>query len=218
MNTYMDEELRLSVIDALQANKLVDASRISVSVDQHVATLSGKVGGYYQKQAADKTARRVSGIRGVAENLEVELPGFHKRSDTEIAQAATNALLWNVVVPSTIKVSVEKGWITLTGKAEWPFEKRAAESAVRMLTGVVGVFNQVEISHTTTSETIKKQIEDTLRLASERDALRIHVDNKDGVVTLSGTVRSWSEKNDASQTAWKAPGVSKVENRLEIGP
>ena len=216
MNMNIDEELRLTVIDALRANMMIDASEIGVAVDQHVATLTGKVGGYYQKQAAEKTTMRVTGIRGVAEKLEVVLPGPHTRSDTEIAQAAANALHWNAIVPDDVKVTVENGWLTLTGKTEWSFQKQAAQSAVRMLTGVTGVSNQVEVKQSTPSATIKSQIEDTLKLASERDAKRIAVENKNGVVTLTGTVRNWSEKNDAGRTAWNAPGVSKVENNIQV--
>jgi osmotically-inducible protein OsmY len=217
MKMNIDEELRLTVIDALRANMMIDASEIGVAVEQHVATLTGKVGGYYQKQAAEKTTRRVSGIRGVAEKLEVVLPGPHKRSDTEIAQAAANALLWNAIVPEDVKVTVEKGWLKLTGKTEWSYQRQAAHNAVNTLTGVLGVTNEIEVTQSTPSSTIKSQIEDTLRLASERDAKRISVENKNGVVTLKGTVRSWSERNDASRTAWNAPGVSMVENLLEIG-
>ena len=213
----IDEELRLSVIDALRANMMIDASEIGVAVDQHVATLTGKVGGYYQKQAAEKTTRRVSGIRGVAEKLEVVLPGAHKRNDTEIAQAAANALHWNAIVPEDVKVTVENGWLRLTGKTEWSYQKQAAHGAVNTLTGVTGVTNEIEVTQSTPSATIKSQIEDTLKLASERDAKRISVENQNGVVTLKGTVRSWSERNDASRTAWNAPGVSRVENLLEVG-
>ncbi len=217
MRTSIDEELRLSVINALRENMMIDASEIGVAVNQHVVTLTGRVHGYYQKSAAEKTARGITGIRGVAENLEVALPSVHTRNDTDITQAAAGSLHWNAMVPDDVQVTTENAWITLTGKTEWSYQKAAAEKAVRYLTGVKGVWNLIEVKQSTPSATIKSQIEETLKSASERDAKRITVENNDGVVTLSGTVRSWSERNDASRTAWNAPGVSKVENLLEIG-
>jgi osmotically-inducible protein OsmY len=213
----IDEELRLTVIDALRANPMIDSKKIGVAVEERVVTLSGQVSGYYQKHLAEKTAGQVSGIRGIAEEIEVDLPGSHDRADTDLAQAAIHSLLWDITVPESIQIKVEKGWITLSGHVQWPYQKQSAENAVRRLTGLRGLYNQVEVKQEATMAKIKTQIEETLKLAAEREAKRIKIAVNDGVVTLTGIVQGWSEKNDAVRAAWATPGVSQVDNFLEVG-
>ena len=204
-----DEELQLSVMNALHANPLIDPRHIGVAVNEKVVTLTGVVPGYYQKLQAEKTALHVPGIRGLAQE--------HDRSDTQLAEAAAEHLLWDMAVPAGISAKTEDGWLTLTGTVQWPYQRMAAEHAVHRLYGLKGIFNHVVVKQEATLAHIKTQIEDTLKQAAQREADRIDVRVNDGVVTLRGVVQGWSEKNDAVRAAWATPGVSKVDNFLEVG-
>jgi len=212
-----DEELQLSVINALHANPLIDPRHIGVAVNEKVVTLTGVVPGYYQKVQAEKTALQVPGIRGLAQELDVKLAKEHDRSDTQLAESAAEHILWDMAVPAGISVTTEGGWLNLSGTVQWPYQRLAAEHAVHRLYGLKGIMNHVVVKQEATLEHIKTQIEDTLKLAAQREADRIDVRVNDGVVTLRGVVQGWSEKNDAVRAAWATPGVSKVDNFLEVG-
>jgi osmotically-inducible protein OsmY len=188
-----------------------------VAVNEKVVTLTGVVPGYYQKVQAEKTALQVPGIRGLAQELDVKLAKEHDRGDTQLAESAAEHILWDMAVPAGISVTTEGGWLTLSGTVQWPYQRLAAEHAVHRLYGLKGIMNHVVVKQEATLEHIKTQIEDTLKLAAQREADRIDVRVNDGVVTLRGVVQGWSEKNDAVRAAWATPGVSKVDNFLEVG-
>lgn len=214
-----DEKIREDIFNELKWDPRVAEAEIGISVKDGVATLSGNVASFAQKFAADRAAERVSGVKAIAEELKVKLPTAYERSDTEVAHAAVNALKWNIEVPDTqLKVKVENGWLWLEGDVEWQFQKEAAESAVRYLSGMKGVSNLIRVKPTLVSSfEVSKKIKDALVRSARFDAEHIVVEAKDGKVTLRGTVRSYAERKDAERAAWSAPGVSQVDDKIAIG-
>ena len=195
----------------------INATRIGVAVKDGVVTLSGEVESYHEKVEAERATLRVEGVKGVASEIEIHLPGTSHRSDADIARVALDTLQWNSSVPpGRIEVIVNKGWVTLEGDVDWGYQKTAAEEAVRRLTGVVGVSNQVAVKARPTSAGIKTRIEQAFKRNAEVDSNRISAEVTDSTVILRGTVRSWSEKQEAERVAWASPGVSSVQDRLVL--
>jgi osmotically-inducible protein OsmY len=183
-----------------------------------VVTLSGTVDTYAQKFAAERAAERVAGVRAIAEELAVVATGEYNRSDADIARAAATAIVWDVEVPTDrVQVVVQHGWVTLEGNVEWFYQKAAAERAVRYLTGVKGVTNMIAVLPAPVKASdVKAKIEAALKRSAEIDADKIHVDTHDGSVTLSGSVRTRAEREDAERAAWSAPGVKFVKDDLKL--
>ncbi len=212
-----DLELKKSVESELNFEPSINAAEIGVAVKNGVVTLGGRVPSYWEKVSAERAAARVSGVKAVANELEVRLPGSSERTDEDIAQAAVDTLRWSVFVPQDrIKVKVSKGWITLEGNVDWQYQKSAAEKAVRKLYGVLGVSNLIEVKPQVSKTEVKTSIEAALKRLAEVDANRIRVDTENGKVVLSGSVRSWFEREEAERAAWAAPGVRSVEDRIAI--
>ena len=213
-----DTELQRDVLEELKWEPSVSEKEIGIAAKDGVVTLSGFVESYAQKYAAERAASSVAGVKAVAEELEVRLPSIFARTDTELAHAAVSALKWDIQVPDDkISTTVEKGWIDLKGEVEWQYQKTAAATAVRNLTGVKGVTNLIHVKpRKASSFEVSNKIKDSLRRNAELDASSIVVETKDGTVTLRGSVRSFAERADAEAAAWRAPGVSKVEDNLMI--
>lgn len=172
---------------------------------------------YTEKFAAELAAERVNGVRAVAEELTVQLPGEPIRDDTDIAHAVVTALNWDIQVPkNAVTATVEKGLVTLHGDVDWQFQKEAARAAVRHLVSVKGVSNYIRLAPSVSTFDVKTKIESALKRSAEVEADRITVETTEGKVTLKGNVRSWSERRDAERAAWQAPGVREVDDRLII--
>ena len=213
-----DIQLRQEVLDELEFDPVIDAAHIGVTVDGGVVTLTGHVSSYAEKLAAEAAVRRVRGVRAIAEEIEVRYPGHKQTSDDEIARRALSILRWDVFVPDeAIKLTVHKGLVTLAGEVQRYFQKYAAETAIRKLSGVTGVVNDITIKPTANVANIKGKIEDALKRHAEVEAKGIRVTVLNDEVTLDGKVDSWDERQAVISAAWSAPGVRSVEDNLTVG-
>jgi osmotically-inducible protein OsmY len=213
--TRTDAQIQSDVLAELKWDARVLPNEIGVTVNDGVVTLTGQVDFYTKKWAAEEAARRVRGVKAVANDIEVRLGS--ERTDTDIAEAAVRALEWDAFLPiNQIQVTVSKGWVTLKGAVEWQYQKQDAERVVRRLAGVKGVTNLITVKPRVTPTDLKNKIEQALVRSAELDARRITVDVDGSKVILRGTVRSWAEREEAERQAWLAPGVTAVDNRIII--
>jgi len=213
-----DVELKRDVSAELAWDPEVRSTLIGVAVKDGVVTLTGHLQTFAEKHAAARAVRRVAGVKAIALELDVRLSADHKRSDTDIAAGAELALKWSTEVPvEKIRVTVDRGWVTLQGEVEWDYQRRSVEKAIRPLMGVVGISNEITLRVAPQVGDISRKIEDALKRQAVRDAHRVQVSIDGATVKLSGTVHSWQERDAAQGVAWTAPGVRAVVNDLRIG-
>jgi osmotically-inducible protein OsmY len=214
-----DLQLRQDVLDELEFEPSVNAAHIGVTANHGVVTLTGFVRSYVEKTIAERAARRVKGVKAIAEEIEVRLPSDRKRADDEIAARAIEILKWQVGFPAErIRVKVEKGIVTLTGDVDWQFQRAEADHVVHKLSGVVGVLNQIRVASPVHAIEVKEKIEKALQRSADLEASRITVETEGGRVILKGKVHAWYERDIAERAAWSAPGVTEVLDRLTIQP
>ncbi|MDO1513906.1 BON domain-containing protein [Maribacter confluentis] len=212
-----DSKIKLDVQNELSWEPSIDETKIGVAVDEGVVTLSGEVDSYTKKIAAEKAAKRVSGVKAVAEDIMVKYPSSIDKSDTDIAKAVVKALEWDSSVPdNTVIVKVENGWVYLTGEAKWAYQKNSATNAIKNLVGVRGVSNNIKLKQTVKPILVKDTIEEAFERSARIDAKSIVVTADGSTVTLSGKVHSIKEKEEAEKAAFRAPGVLDVVNKLKI--
>jgi osmotically-inducible protein OsmY len=215
----LDSDIKRDIEDELRWDPDIDATDIGVAVHNGVVTLSGFVRSYAQKTEAERDAKRVAGVLGVANDIEVRLPVLDQRPDPEVARDAVNALKAELPFSSeNIRVVVRDGWLTLEGTVEWNYARERAEASVKRVRGVKGVTNAIALKPTVQPHEIRRKIEDALRRSAEIDASRITVETNGSEVILRGTVKSWAERQEAERAAWAAPGVTRVDNRIAISP
>jgi osmotically-inducible protein OsmY len=210
-------ELQRDVLDELKWQPGLSAGEIGVSARGGVVTLNGHVDSFTQKTDAERAAKRVVGVRGVANELVVKLPSGMERDDTDLVEAAVMALTWHAGVPEDrLTVTVRNGWLTLEGRVDSYHHKANALRAVHDLTGVTGVSNLITINATATPEHVKEKIEAAFKRSATIDAKAVRVEVIGSRVVLRGTVTSWKEYEEAEHAAWSAPGVTTVDNRLDV--
>lgn len=213
-----NKTLQQMVLDELEFDPRIDAASIGVTANDGVVTLLGHVGSFAEKYAAEELARRVKGVHAVAQEIEVRYPNHKKTSDDEIAERALRIIKWDTTIPDdAIQVTVQHGLVTLNGQVDWHFQRYAAESSVRKLSGVIGVVNDVYIKPVPAAADLKRKIESALnrRAQLEANSIRVNVSGAN-VVTLEGQVDCWDERQAVEQAAWSVAGVRSVNDQLTV--
>jgi osmotically-inducible protein OsmY len=212
-----DSKLQQAVLDELAWEPSISAGHIGVSAEDGVVTLTGHATSFAEKCAAEAAARRVKGVKGVVEEIKIRLAGDVSIADDELAKAAADCIAADVYVPrDSVKVTVEKHWITLDGEVTWDFQRKAAEQCIARLPSVVGITNLITLKPTVDVSNVSDDIVHALHRSWFFDPQTITVTAEGGNVRLTGTVRSPEERATAATTAWSAPGVLAVRNELTI--
>ncbi len=212
-----DFEIQKNVMEQLRWEPILGTAEIGVSVKNGIVTLSGQVNSYAKKLAAERATKKVAGVKALIEDILIHIWPDKQKTDLEIAQAAVNALKWHSgVADEKIKVKVENGTVTLSGEVDWGYERSMAETAIESLDGVKKVANEVMIKPRPIAGDISEKINSAFQRYASIDAQKINVSVTANKVTLGGTVRSWSEREDAEDVAWAAPGVNQVINNIVV--
>lgn len=212
-----DSQLQHDVMSELEWEPSVDHADIGVSVEKGVVTLNGYVPSYASKQAAERSPRRVAGVKAIAQEIKVRHDSDPKTADHEIAKRILDVFAWSVLVPDDkITVKVEHGWVTLTGSVDWHFQADEAEKAASKISGVIGIINQVEIHRRPTSSDIRRRIENAFERQADLDAAGVTIALDGSKVKLGGRVKAWHERQVAERAAWAAPGVTEVEDHIVV--
>jgi osmotically-inducible protein OsmY len=212
-----DLEIQKDVLDELKWEPFLSASEIGVTVKNGIVTLSGSVDSYLKKTGAEKAAKRVSGVKAVAEDITVRYPGSLIKTDSEIAESIVNSLKWHSALnEEKIKIRVEDGIVTLDGEVNWEFQRNSAVTQIQNTIGVKRIINNITIKSSIVPKELKLKVSNAFHRSATLDAEKIDVEVQGSKVILKGKVRSWAEKNDAENAVWSANGIERVDNRLEI--
>lgn len=213
-----DSSLQQDIIDELDFEPSVNAAHIGVVAENGIVTLSGHVGSYIEKFAAERAVRRVKGVQALAGKIEVRFPGDKKTADDEIAKRALSLLHWHALLPEqAITIKVQDGWVSLGGQVQWQYQRALAEASIRRLSGVAGIVNGIVLKPDVTVEDIKSRIENALKRNAGIEAHRVRVSVfGNNCVTLEGRVRDWRERDAIENAAWSAPGVMHIDDRMQI--
>jgi osmotically-inducible protein OsmY len=216
MNDKTDVQLKQDIEDELRWDPTLNAAQIGVTVERGTVSLLGTVDTYAERWAAENATKRVGGVRGVAQELKVNVMGSHVRNDSEIAAMVASTLKWDVFVPAGVTARLEEGSVTLAGEVPWNYQRDAAERAIRHLPGVVAVSNEITLKSHTSAGQVKEKVIAALERQATDDAKSIHVHTSGGKVTLTGHASSWQSIEDAANAAWSAPGVTDVLDEVKL--
>ena len=212
-----DRTLKQAVEDELSWEPSINSGHIGVTAENGVVTLTGHVGSYIEKLNAERAARRVKGVRAIAQEIEIRLPNEKKTSDDQIAKRALDIIAWDSTIPKDkLQIKVEGGFVTLSGQVDWHYQRTDAEFSVRKLEGIKGLSNQIQVKPRAQASDVKNLIESALKRNAELEAGSIKVSVLNGRVTLDGKVKAWYERELAERMAWSAPGVVSVEDHINI--
>ena len=212
-----DLEIQNDVMDELRWEPSLNPSEIGVAVKDGVVTLSGQVDSFFKKQTAEKVVRKIKGVKAIAEDIQIGVSPLYQRSDADIAADVLHALKWHPAVQEEkIKVRVENGVVRLDGEVEWEYQRKSAKTAIEYLIGVKEVINLITIKPVLSVSNVEKKIIDAFQRNASIDAKKITVNVDGNKVILTGTVRSFAEKEDAENAAWAAPGVLDVDSKIKI--
>lgn len=213
-----DKLIRRDIMTELEYDPSIDAANIGVAVEDGIVTLTGHLPTYAQKATVVTAVRRVKGVRAIAEKIEIRLANDKKTADDQIAERVAQILEWDAEVPhNRIRITVRDGWVSLAGDVEWHYQRKAAEDAVRKLSGVKAIVNNISIKSGVRVPDLKKRIEEALHRRAEIDAKAIFITVESGTVTLCGHVADWDEHDAVENAVWAAPGVNSVVDRLAVG-
>lgn len=212
-----DQSMKQTVLDELSWEPSINAAHIGVTARDGVVTITGHVGSYAEKCAAERAVERVSGVKAFAQDLEVRYSSSSENGDDDIAKRALQAIAWDVFIPrDKVKIKVSKGFVTLTGDLDWQYQKESAESAIYRLGGVTGVMNEIKIKPSVKAADVRDKIKAAFVRNAQIDADEITIATDGGKVTLSGQVDNFHERTMAQNTAWSAPGVTQVVDLLTV--
>jgi len=212
-----DSQIQQDVMDQLKWEPYLNAAQIGVAVKNGIVTLSGQVDTYSKKLIAENAAKKISGVKAIAEDIQIGVSPAYNKTDAEIAEAVLNALKWHTAVQEEkIKVKVEDGYVRLEGEVEWNFQRKNAASAIETLAGVRSVINLITVKPKISSSDIEEKINEAFKRSATIDAGKITAEVIGSKAILRGKVRSFAEKEDAENAAWFAPGITAVDSKIEI--
>lgn len=212
-----DDEIRDDIIAELEWDPKIESTEIGVTVKDGAVSLMGVVGSYAEKLAAEQAAKRVRGVRAIAEEIRVRLPSDRSVTDEDIAERIAHVLEWNTSIPdSNIQAEVRNGFVTLTGEVEWNYQRESAKDLIAGIKGVSAVSNMIKVRSRVVKTDITREIALALKRNADLEAARIKVDVDGSRVTLNGDVKAWYERKLVEDAVWAAPGVTQVTDNLRV--